>query len=82
VPFVLTMLTTGALIIELTDQARRGSTSGGSGWARTDTGIVTVLIGYAILLAVAAGTQRLPTAEEIAATGYAGDCTNIGGSRF
>jgi drug/metabolite transporter (DMT)-like permease len=70
-PFVITMLTTGALIIELTDQARRRPTDGGSRWAGTDTGIVTVLLGYTVLLAVAAALQRLPASEETAAASFA-----------
>jgi hypothetical protein len=70
-PFVLTMLMTGALIIELTDQARRRQVGGVSRWVGTDTGIVVVLIAYATLLCGAAALQHLPPPEETAAVGFA-----------
>jgi drug/metabolite transporter (DMT)-like permease len=69
--FVLTMLLTGALIIELTDQARRRPAGDATRWARTDTAIVVVLTGYATLLCAAAALQHLPPPEETAAAGFA-----------
>ena len=69
--FVLTMLITGALIIELTDQARRRQAGDVTRWARTDTVIVVVLIACATLLCGAAALQHLPPPEETAAAGFA-----------
>ena len=70
--FVLALVVTGALIVELNGQARRRQVGGVTGWAGTDTAIVVVLSAYATLLCVAAAVQDLPPSEEVAAPGFAG----------
>jgi len=66
-PFVLVVLGTSALSSELTRQAQRGDPE----WARTDTAIMLILLGYAALLGVALAVSHMPGDERTAAACFA-----------
>ncbi|MFG1995029.1 hypothetical protein ACGFJ7_34150 [Actinoplanes sp. NPDC048988] len=70
VAFTLMMLITGALIIEVTDQARRRRPDGGNRWSGTDTALAAVLIGYAVLLIGAATLHYLSPPKQTAAASF------------
>jgi cobalamin synthase len=69
--FVLVTFGTAALAHELTTQAQREGSEGVNRWSHTDTANVAILLGYAALLSVAAGFQRLPWYEETSAVSFA-----------
>jgi tryptophan-rich sensory protein len=70
-PFVVMTLATGALCVELTNQACRSQSGKAPRWARTDTAILAILLGYAVLLSIAAALQYLPANEQTAAVSFA-----------
>ncbi|SNY68675.1 hypothetical protein [Paractinoplanes atraurantiacus] len=65
--FTLMMLAAGALIIELTDQARRHHANR---WTRTDTVIAAILVGYAVPLLGAASLHYLSPPKQTAAASF------------
>ena len=58
--FVLMGLAMAALGYELNSQAHRRSQEGVDQWTRTDTGIIVVLIGYAVVLSLTVAVGPLP----------------------
>jgi cytochrome bd-type quinol oxidase subunit 2 len=70
-PFVFMTLLTGALYLELTNQSGRTQRDTAPRWARTDSAIIAILLGYAVLLSIAAALQYLPANEQTAAVSFA-----------
>jgi cytochrome bd-type quinol oxidase subunit 2 len=70
-PFVFMTLLTGALYLELTNQSGRTQRDTAPRWARTDTAILAILLGYAVLLSIAAALRYLPADEQTAAVCFA-----------
>jgi hypothetical protein len=70
-PFVLVVLATSALTVELTAQAQRGRGNPANTWTRSDTAIVLTLTALAALLALSANFARTPPSEHTAAASFA-----------
>src|SRR5688572_633139 len=69
--FVLTTLATAALAHEVRTQARRRGADGAARWEGTDTAIVGVLIGLAVVGSVALAVRSFTAPEQSAGLGFA-----------